>query len=85
MDVAQHLKQATALAKSGDHDSAIEVLLRALPFMVSSGGHPNASFTKIIPYFQKAGRYDEGVRFALDELVLFMTENQKKDFCTQSS
>jgi len=80
MDVKENLKKATAYKKAGDLNSAIDLLMLTVDFMKSHGGFGHKPYTKIIPYFQKANRYDEGVRYALNELIPAVTEDTKRTF-----
>ncbi len=53
------IKRASAEAKSRDFVAAIEILKKAYSKTQYSELFYDSGFTKIIPYFQKAGRYDE--------------------------
>ena len=80
MDTRQHLKEASALAKSQNYDDAIHVLITVIDNTRKNGGLSDANYTKIIPYFQKAGRYEEGVSFALNTLMKIAQEDRQKTF-----
>lgn len=80
MDVYENLKKATAHKKAGNFDSAIDLLILTVDFMKNHGGFSHKSYTKIIPYFQKANRYSEGVRYALNELIPAVKEDARKTF-----
>lgn len=80
MDTRQHLKEATALAKSQQYDEAIQILITIIDYSKKAGGLNDADYTKIIPYFQKAGRYEEGVSFALNTLMKAVQEDKQKRF-----
>lgn len=80
MDIRESTKTATALAKDGDYDSAIYLLKLVVPEMAKAGGFSSGSYTKIIPYFQKAGRYKEGVKYAESTLISATKKDCKKTF-----
>ncbi|MBU2072316.1 MAG: hypothetical protein KKE08_12670 [Gammaproteobacteria bacterium] len=80
MDIRGTTKAATALAKNGDYDGAILLLKLVVPEMAKAGGFPSSSYTKIIPYFQKAGRYKEGVKYAESTLISATKKDCKKTF-----
>jgi hypothetical protein len=67
MDIYTTTKQATELHKAGDTDGAIELLKSINPLMAQQGDFNG--LLKIIPYFQKAGRYSEGVEYAEHQLI----------------
>ncbi|KPQ20222.1 hypothetical protein [Halomonas sp. HL-93] len=80
MDIRESTKTATALAKSGDYDGAISLLQSIIPKMAKTGGFSGGLYTKIIPYFQKAGRYKEGVEYAERTLIPAFRDDCKKTF-----
>lgn len=80
MDIRESTKTATALAKIGDYDAAILLLQSIIPKMAKIGGYSGGSYTKIIPYFQKAGRYKEGVEYAEITLIPAVRSDYKKTF-----
>ena len=62
------LKNATALAKAGSFEASITLLKAVVKDMGNVGGYPHSSFCKIIPYFQKAGMYDQAERYCINDL-----------------
>ncbi|WP_017219792.1 hypothetical protein [Moritella dasanensis] len=80
MDISVNLKEATTLAKSKNYDQAIELLIELLPIMASQGGFPHSAYTKIIPYFQKAGRYSEVEEFCKTYLFISIKRDCDKTF-----
>ena len=69
MDMYEATRKATSLAKSGELDAAIDLLKSTVKKMQTVGGYSNNGYTKIIPYFQKAGRYGEAIEYSLNHLV----------------
>ncbi|MBA6411152.1 hypothetical protein H4J63_17930 [Pseudoalteromonas sp. 5Ae-yellow] len=67
-EINVQLKIATSLAKGKRFDEAIEVLQAIIPKMGKTGGYSHSSYTKIIPYFQKAGRYLEVEEYCKSDL-----------------
>lgn len=64
------LKSASASAKEKDFNTAISVMKEALESIwISEVSFSPAKIAKIIPYFQKAGRYSDGVAFADKYLI----------------
>jgi len=59
MDIYQSIKYASELARKKDFDAAINVMQGVTEEMSNTSGHSIQHFVKIIPYFQKAGRYSE--------------------------
>lgn len=55
MKVYEQVKHATTLAKAKNYDEAIFLLNK----LYETYDISNSDITKIIPYYQKAGRYDE--------------------------
>lgn len=82
MDIRESTKTATALAKSGDYDGAISLLQSIIPKMAKTGGFSGGLYTKIIPYFQKAGRYKEGVEYAERTLIPAFRDDCKRHLAT---
>lgn len=69
------LKSASASAKENEFDAAISTMQKALENMwVSDVTFSPANIAKIIPYFQKAGRYSDGVAFADKYLIPKLVE-----------
>lgn len=85
MDISSGLKQATALAKEKKFDLAIELLMKLLPAMAIQGGFPHSAYTKIVPYFQKAGRYAEVEEYCNNFLFTLIKKECKNTFGHQSS
>ncbi|NRQ44487.1 hypothetical protein HRH59_18260 [Rheinheimera sp. YQF-2] len=74
-EVDRLLKSASASAKAKDFDAAISKMKEALENMwVSDVTFSPANIAKIIPYFQKAGRYSDGVAFADKYLIPKLVE-----------
>lgn len=69
MDIYEATRKATSLAKSGDFDASIDLLKSTVIKMQAVGGYSNNGYTKIIPYFQKSGRYDEAIEYSLAFLI----------------
>lgn len=69
MKINESEKKATILAKEGEFDEAIALLQKLTPQMARVGGFGNGGYTKIIPYFQKAGRYREGIDYSINALI----------------
>lgn len=80
METNDLLKKATAFAKEGNFDLAISTLQTAVKAMSNEGGHPHSSYIKIIPYYQKAGRYDEALRYCVDELIPAIKRDKSRMF-----
>lgn len=86
MDINEITRKATGLAKSGDLNAAIDLLKIAINRMQAVGGYSNNGYTKIIPYFQKAGRYKEAIDFSFSHLIPAVTADCKISFqhkCTE--
>lgn len=68
--ISDALKKSSALAKDKKFDDAIELLKETLPKMFSAGtSYSGDTYAKIIPYFQKAGRYSEIEIFSIKHLI----------------
>tara|TARA_R110002012_G_scaffold309334_1_gene516289 strand:- start:26 stop:463 length:438 start_codon:yes stop_codon:yes gene_type:complete len=67
-EMNEQLKIATSLAKEKRFDEAIELLQTIIPQMGQIGGYSHSSYTKIIPYFQKAGKYFEVEEYCKGDL-----------------
>lgn len=80
MDIHDLNKAATLLAKEGEFDLAIDHLKNAVLKMKKVGGYGNNGYTKIIPYFQKAGRYKEAIEYSLNELLPALFEDCRRTF-----
>ena len=80
MDISAQLKQATVFAKAKEFNQAIDLLMELLPLMSTQGGFPHSAYTKIIPYFQKAGRYSEVEQFCKTYLFLSIKRECEKTF-----
>lgn len=69
-EIHKLLKQATQQHKDGNTDVAIETIQKALIIIPNSSlVYPASTFTKIIPYFQKAGRYSEAEPFCINTII----------------
>ncbi|MNR13460.1 hypothetical protein D3C85_1298670 [compost metagenome] len=69
-EVSDLMKKATAETKEGNYVLAIELVKKSLNKIKKSNLlYSHSSYTKIIPYYQKAGLYSEVEKFCLDELV----------------
>jgi len=80
MDISTQLKQATVFAKEKEFNQAIDLLIEILPLMATQGGFPHSAYTKIIPYFQKAGRYSEVEQFCKTYLFVSIKRECEKTF-----
>lgn len=80
MDIRETTKKATNLAKCGKFNDAVEQLKLIVPEMAKIGGFTRGSYTKIIPYFQKAGRYQEGIEYAESILIPAIKHDCQKIF-----
>lgn len=69
MDINESKKRATSLAKEGKYDEAIALLKKIVPGMAKIGGFGNGGYTKVIPYFQKVGRYQDGIDYSINTLI----------------
>ena len=69
MNIQNQTKKATAFAKDGDYCQAITILKKLIPVMAESGGFSASSYYKIIPYFQKAGRYQESLNYTKEVII----------------
>ncbi|WP_147459034.1 hypothetical protein [Pseudomonas sp. AOB-7] len=69
-DPAPLIKASSAQAKSSNFKDAINTLKQALPLISGSPlSFGAASYSKIVPYFQKAGLYKEGLAYTLEILI----------------
>lgn len=82
-DINTLMKSATALAKEYRFDEAIELLKNLVPSMAKQGGFSHAQYAKIIPYFQKAGRYSEAERYCESVLLKATKSDCYKTFAHQ--
>jgi len=69
MDIHKSIKAATALAKDGLYDESIALLKIVIIEMQRVGGFSKSNYTKIIPYFQKADRYQEGISYSENRII----------------
>ncbi|WMO12564.1 hypothetical protein [Pseudoalteromonas piscicida] len=83
-EINEQLKVATSLAKENSFDEAIELLQAIIPQMGQIGGYSHSSYTKIIPYFQKAGRYSEVEEYCKNDLFEAVVTDCKNVFGHQS-
>ncbi len=79
-DISTLLENATALAKDKKFDEAIGLLVNLVPSMANQGGFSHAQYTKVIPYFQKAGRYSEVESYCEDVLIGAVKSDCDKTF-----
>lgn len=84
-EINQQVKVVTALSKDGKLDEAIDLLKDLIHQMAKVGGYGNRGYTKIIPYFQKAGRYREGVDYSLNVIIPLATNDAEKSFGSKCS
>jgi hypothetical protein len=69
-EISELMKKATASVKENKPDLAINFVNEALnQIKLSKLLYSSVNYTKIIPYYQKAGRYSEVELFCLDKLV----------------
>lgn len=83
-EVNKQLKIATSLAKEKRYDEAIKLLQDIIPQMGKIGGYSHSSYTKIIPYFQKAGRYSEVEEYCKSDLFAAVVSDCRGVFGHQS-
>ncbi|MDP2716651.1 hypothetical protein [Rheinheimera sp.] len=85
-EISDELKASSALAKENKFDEAIELLKCTLrKIFLSDTSYPSSTYAKIIPYFQKAGRYSEIEPFSVEYLVPEIELKAKKSFSHKSS
>ncbi|GAB5500196.1 MAG: hypothetical protein PsegKO_25070 [Pseudohongiellaceae bacterium] len=84
MTITILLKKATSQAKAGNYNGAIEILDRAIRDMSAKGGFPKEYYVKIIPYLQKAGRYEEISSYSKETIIPAITRDCKKLFSHKS-
>ncbi|AGP79825.1 hypothetical protein I633_21991 (plasmid) [Alteromonas mediterranea 615] len=77
MNIQNLTKQATAFARDGDFGQAISILKDLIPVMAESGGFSASSYYKIIPYFQKAGRYQESLNYTKEVIIPAVIADRK--------
>jgi hypothetical protein len=64
------IKDASAKARERDFDGAIEIMKNVLDkIWASNDRFTDDTYTKILPYFQKAGRYSEAIDFSENVLI----------------
>lgn len=69
-EISELMKKATASVRENNPDLAVNFVNEALnKIKLSRLLYSPANYTKIIPYYQKAGRYFAVELFCLDELV----------------
>ena len=69
-EISELMKEATAAAKSKNYTRAVKLVEAALSKIQKSNLlYSHASYTKIIPYYQKAGLYSEVESYCLNYLV----------------
>lgn len=86
-EISDLMKNASAEAKNKNFILAIEITKKALSKIKQSNLlYSHASYTKVIPYYQKAGLYSEVEKYCLDELIPSIREAFKKGMshrCTE--
>lgn len=86
-EISDLMKKSSAEAKKKNFILAIEFSKKALRKIEQSNLlYSHASYTKVIPYYQKAGLYSEVEKYCLDELVPSIREALKKGMsqrCTE--
>lgn len=75
--IQNHTKQATAFARDGNFGQAISILKELIPVMAESGGFGASDYYKIIPYFQKAGRYQESLNYTKEVIIPAVIADRK--------
>ncbi|HDY7832536.1 TPA: hypothetical protein RQK25_004446 [Vibrio vulnificus] len=78
--IDKKLKDATALAKAGNFEASISLLKTVVKEMGRVGGYPHSAFCKIIPYFQKAGLYDQAETYCINDLFSAVETNCRMMF-----
>lgn len=69
-EISELMKAATAKSKENQYSEAVDILKIALSKIAKSTLlYSPSDYTKIIPYFQKAERYQEAEQFCLDQLI----------------
>ncbi|PYE35594.1 hypothetical protein DFP83_101483 [Idiomarina fontislapidosi] len=80
------IKAASAAARENNYDAAIEIMKDALEkIYCSDGSYSFSTYVKILPYFQKAGRYGEAIKFADKELIPKLVEDYDKSTLTEKA
>lgn len=78
-EISGLMKKASVEAKNKNFTLAIEIVKQALNKIKQSNLlYSHANYTKIIPYFQKAGLYSEVEKFCLEELIPSIRDAFKK-------
>lgn len=77
-ETAAMLRLSTRQADAGDWDAAIATLYVARDRMMSSVGHPAATWCKLPLYLSRAGRFDEAEQ-AFDWLLADLPRRARKD------
>ena len=78
--ISLHTKRASEMAKDKNFDGAIAEFEKALLFMREAGLFYSRKFTKAIPYYQKAGRYEEVEEYCTKTLIPLVKENIENVF-----
>lgn len=73
-------KQATSYAKAKDFDKAIEILDQLISDLDKYELDHSSLLIKIIPYFQKAGKYSEVERYVLSRVLPILEKTKQKAF-----
>jgi|AntDeeMinimDraft_8_1070380.scaffolds.fasta_scaffold00323_3 hypothetical protein len=82
-EVDRLLKHASENARKKDFNAAIEVMKKALNKVWGSDvSYSFETYTKILPYFQKAGLYGDGIEFANKELIPKLVQSYEESGST---
>lgn len=76
MENYQLVKHATSLAKSKKYDDAIQLLSE----LYKSNEVSDAEIIKVIPYYQKAGRYNELEQYCEEILIPLISNINERNF-----
>ena len=80
MDLSAIAKKATSLAKNNEYKKAVKILTKAFRKIGKKEGVDKAYLAKVIPYFQKAGMYNEVENYVLNEAKSYAEAESKSLF-----
>jgi|TARA_Y100000592_G_scaffold86205_1_gene139221 hypothetical protein len=80
MDAQQSIKHASGLARLNDFNAAILVMQGVVTELSKTSGSSIQHFVKVVPYFQKAGRYSELQEYCTDSLIPAVRNAAKLSF-----
>ncbi|MEZ9950911.1 hypothetical protein AB4395_00355 [Vibrio splendidus] len=76
MDTYELVKHATSLAKSKKYDEAIDFLNQ----LYETNDMSDSDIIKIIPYYQKSGRYGELESYCIETLIPLISSVNERTF-----